>query len=175
MAFIPPSIAAVAAAAGSASSAIGIGASVLGAVGSVVTGVAGAKAAEYNKAVDLQQAKTSTEQAAYKAAAIEKQTRLRTQATQGAMLQNGLELSGSATDLVNAERDQGHLDALTAIYDGTVRANNATNAAKLESRKAANSYLSGFIGAGTKLMSGVADAYKGSGSAASPTSAQMDA
>lgn len=171
MAFVIPMFAAVASAAGAATAAVGgvgsalsIGAGVLGGASSVMQGAATSKAASYNAQVQDQQAKSASDQAAYQSATITNQTRARQANAEGSMLENGTELSGSNVDILNAIDTSGRLDAMTAVYDGSVQSTSYENQAALSRQSASNAMLTGFIGAGTKIMSGYADSYKSVGS-----------
>ena len=174
MGFVLPVFAAIGSAVSGATAAVGgvgsalsIGAGILGAGGALVQGAAGSQAGKYNAALQDQEAKVASDQAAYKAGQIAQQTRAKVANAQGAMLENGTEIAGSNVDLLNTIDTAGRLDALTAVYDGTVQSNSYKAQASLSRQSAGNSMLSGFIGAGTKIFSGVADAYSGKTGSAS--------
>jgi hypothetical protein len=166
MAFVAPLFALAAplmGAIGGVSSALGAGAAVLGGVGSIMQGNAANDAAKYNATLAQQQGQVAQSQAAYKAAQIEKQTRMKVASASGGMLENGLELTGSNTDILNNIADYGKLDELTAVYDGSVQKTSYANQAQLDKMSGQNSLIAGYMGAGSKVLSGVANAYKGSG------------
>lgn len=155
-----------AAAAGTA----GIGstlATVFGAIGTALS-VAGtlqassaqAEAAEYNKKVADMQASVARDQAAARAAQIERQNKQRGAAARAAGQSSGFELSGSIMDEVDAVLDNGRMDVLTAMYEGEVQATKATNEAELYRSQARNYRTAGYIGAATKAFAGVADIYR---------------
>lgn len=160
MAFIPLIGAAVAGAVGSASSVIGIGATLLGAAGSAVSGIAASNAANYNAEVQQQQAHTALEQGAIQAGNAAETSKQRVAAASAGMLENGTELTGSNSSLLDEMTAQGKLDEMTAVYSGQVKATGYQNQAKLYQSQAGSDLLGGFMGAGSKLMTGAADFYK---------------
>ena len=167
MAFIPAALAAVGtavsgatAAAGGLGTVLGVGSAVLGGVGAISQGMASSQAAAYNADAARMQARVAQDQAAFKAAEIARQTRLKTAAAVAGGLENGFEQGGSMTTLTGAIQDTGNLDKLLAVYDGSVRATGYNNQAALDDAQSGYDEEAGFLGAATKTLSGVAAAYK---------------
>ena len=133
---------------------------VVGAIGSIASGEAAAQADRTNAVIEKQTAVASTDQAAFKASEITRQTRLRVAAATAAGLENGFEDTGSMTTIKNQVQDTGELDKLMSIYDGSVRATGYNNAATMDLQKAGNDETAGFIGAGTRLLGGISSAYR---------------
>lgn len=138
-----------------------VGSALLGAVGSVASGAAQAKAAKFNAAAQEANAKVELDQAAARATEAARRTRQRVAATRAAALENGFEDTGSIADLIDTVGKQGTLEALTAIYDGTNRAQGMFTSAKLDRMNAKSAKIAGFINAGNSVLSGFSDAYTG--------------
>jgi hypothetical protein len=147
------------AAATAAAPAIGVGSAVLGGAGALMQGFAGASAANYDAAASKIQASTATNDAAFQASQIARQTRLKVAQAQAGGVENGFDSGGSMTTLTNAIQDTGELDKMLAVYDGSVRATGYQNQGALDSSQAGWDELGGFIGAGTKALGGISSAY----------------
>ena len=182
MAFLVPVFTAIGSAIGSIGSAIGIGGAAAGAAGAVgsgfslgtaltlgstALGVAGTlaqgraakSAANYNAAVQEQQAKIANDQAAAKATEIATRTRQKQAGARAASIENGLELSGSVNDILDTVQTQGTLDAMTALYDGSVRAQGLRNSAELERAKGRSASSASYLSAGSSLLTGFSKLY----------------
>ena len=160
MAFIAPVIAAV----GGASSALGIGASLLGAVGSIAQGSAAQQAQEFNARVLQMQATTAENQAASASSNQIGKTRAKVGTGIASGGDAGLDFSGSFRDIISNTDAFGHLDALNEIYKGNVAATGYRNQASADIYAGDQSMTSGIIGAGTNLMKGLANVYRTPGS-----------
>lgn len=156
MAFIAPLMAAM----GPAMTAISAASGVLGAVGAIQQGNAANEAAKYNAQVQQQQAQVAQDQAAAAASTEVRKGRQVTAASQAAGLENGLELSGTTLNVINQARDQSNLNALLAVYDGSVKATGYRNNAQLDLAQGRSAQTAGYIGAGSALLGGLSDAYK---------------
>ena len=183
MAFIPPMIAAIGpllasagtAAAGAASSAtaamtaagassgMGLASSLMSAGGSLLEGVAGARAGEYNADVARMQAQQAGEQGALAASEAIRATNQRTATGRAAAAQSGFENTGSVRDLIDQVERAGYMDALSAVYDGSVRSLSAKNNATQAAAQGENALWGGVFGAGTAALSGVSDYYRRTG------------
>lgn len=64
-------------------------------------------------------------------------------------------------DILDTVETQGTLEGLTAIYDGSVRAQGLRSSAELNRANARNSLTAGYLNAGTSLLSGFSRAYTG--------------
>lgn len=154
--------AAGAAAAGSGFSlgtALTIGSTLLGVAGTLGAGQAQKNASEYNAKVQEQQAQITNDQAAAKASEIAMRTRQKQAGVRAASLESGLELSGSVNDVLDTVQTQGTLDAMTAIYDGTTRAQGLRQSAALERSKGKSAVTASYLGAGSSLLTGFSKLY----------------
>ncbi len=133
----------------------------LGVIGSIAQGQAAADAAKYNAAIARQQANMAQDQAAAKATETARQTRQRVAASRAAFGENGFESSGSVADVLGVVQEQGVLDQLTQLNEGAVRAQSLRANAALEDAKAKNARTSGFLNAGSTLLGGFGQLYKG--------------
>lgn len=140
----PVTIAAIAAGAAAASSA----------VGAIYEGNAKAGAAEYNATVADQNAKLSSQQGAEN----ERRTRVMGRKVLGSIRAgygaSGVTMEGSATDVYEESAATAELDALTARHSGEVKAYEYENEAKLERFRAQTSRVSGYLGGASSLISG---------------------
>lgn len=161
MAFILPAFTAIGSFLGGGTSALSIGGAILSAGGTLVSAIAGSNAANYNAKVAEQQAKVEEDKAAARASNEATKTRLRAAATRAGSLQNGFELDGSVLDLIDTVETQGKLDELTAMWDGTTRAQGLRNSAELSRSQARGAMIGGLIGAGNSFLSGYSKSYLG--------------
>lgn len=144
---------------GSLGSVLTAGSAVVGAVSAVGQGIAASNAAKYNAAVQRNQAEAETLQSVAKATEVATRTRQKVASTRAAFAQNGFEISGSPLDIVNAVAQQGELEQLTALYDGSQRARGLRASAELNDYQAKNAMTAGYIGAGTSILSGASKLY----------------
>jgi len=154
--------------AGTAAPIIGIGSALLSATGTLASGAASEEVARYNARVNEIQASTAETQAATKYAELRNRSRQRVAQAAVAAAESGFQLSGSFKDLLEQTAQYGELDALSAIYEGNVRATGYRNSARAELAKGKQAKIASYIGAGTKLLSGVASAYQFPGGTISP-------
>ena len=139
--------------------ALTVGSTLLGAVGTIGAGQAQENAAEYNAKVQEQQAQIANDQAGAKASEIATRTRQKQAGVRAASLESGLELSGSVNDVLDTVQSQGTLDAMTAIYDGTTRAQGLRNSVELERAKGKSAASASYLGAGSSLLTGFSKLY----------------
>ncbi len=154
------------AAAGTASgfslgTALTLGSTLLGAAGVIQQGRAAKQAAEYNAQTQEAQARVAQDQGAAKATEIAQRTRQRLAASRAGSIENGLELDGSVSDVLDMVHKQGALDELTALYDSNIRAQGLRQSAEAERAKGRNAATASYIGAGTSLLSGFSKLYQG--------------
>lgn len=142
----------------------GLGSSLLGAVGTLQQGAATASAANYNAKVAEIQAKNAENQAAAKYGELSRRGKLRAAEASAAAVESGFDLSGSFRDFLSQSLAFGELDALGAIYEGGVRASGSRAEASQYRAEAKNAKTASYIGAGTKLLGGVASVYGPGGS-----------
>jgi hypothetical protein len=139
--------------------ALTVGSTLLGVAGTLAQGQAAKNAAEYNAKVQEQQAEITNQQAGAKATEIAQRTRQKMSGVRAASIESGLELSGSVNDVLDTVQTQGTLDAMTAIYDGTTRAQGLRNSAALERSKGKSAVTASYLGAGSSLLTGFSKAY----------------
>lgn len=153
-----------AAAAGGAAATIGtgfslgtaltIGSTALGVAGTLAQAQAQKKAANYNAAVQEQQAQLEQQKGAAKATEISQRTKQRMAGARAASIESGLELSGSVSDVLDTVNQQGTLDAMTALWDSSTRAQGLRSSAELERSKGKSAVTAGYLGAGSSLLTG---------------------
>lgn len=133
----------------------------ISAIGAISQGNAQAKAANYNAAVKTIQANQAVDQAGAQASNDAVKTRQKMAAVRAGSIQNGFEESGSVSDILDTVQRDGALESMTAMYDGTVRAQALRQGAELDKMTASNAKTAGYIGAGTSLLSGASKMYTG--------------
>lgn len=114
----------------------------VGAYSTIQASNAQAKAEEYNAAVAQQNAQIAGQQAEYEAARIRAKNRKVMAAQRTALAKSGVQLSGSATDIMWDSEVQGELDAQARIYSGmlsSVGYQNESQLAKMNARSARRS------------------------------------
>lgn len=169
MAFIPPLLAGLGAAAGaSAATATAVGATLastaVAVIGTGASALASANAAEFQADLQRQQAQTAQDQASVKATEVARDSKQRFSAARAGALQNGFELTGSMNDLLEQTERQGELDYLTAVYDGSAAATGLRASAKMSERSAEGALIGGALGAGAQALGGVGKYYQMRGS-----------
>lgn len=137
-----------------------VGSTLLGAVGAIQQGQAAKQAAEYNAQVQEAQAKVAQDQGAAKATEIAQRTKQRLAASRAGSIENGLELDGSVSDVLDTVQKQGALDELTALYDSNIRAQGLRQSAEAERAKGSNAVAASYIGAGSSLLTGFSKLYQ---------------
>lgn len=139
----------------------GMGSALLGASGARAAGEASGAASDYNSIMERIRAQLARDQAAQEATTLVSEGRQREAALQTAMGENGIDSSvGSSVVALNALRDRDTLDAMTRIYTGEVEATGRLNEAGLYDRKAQYDRQAGALGAGSKLLGGMFDAFR---------------
>lgn len=143
----------------SLSSVLGIGSTLVGAIGQIESGNAQKKAAEYNAQVQEIQARQAQDQGVSQATEIAQRTRAKLAGTRAAATESGLELTGSVTDVLGAVEKQGTLDAMTAVYDSGNRAASLRSSADLSRARGASAQSAGYLGAGQSILTGFSRLY----------------
>ena len=133
---------------------------ILSAGGTLASGIAAKRAADFNAEMALLQGQQASEQGALAASEANRQTIQRLAAARAGATENGFALTGSVSDLLSQAGRQGQLDYLTAVYDGTVRNVGAKNSAALYKMQGRGALTESFLGAGSKLIGGMADVYR---------------
>jgi len=133
---------------------------VVGAIGAIQQGNAAKAAADYNSTINAQNADIARRDAAAQAGQIDRENFLRLgsiRAAQGKA--GGAAGSGSVLDVLGDVAAQGELEKQNAIYQGEQRARGYANTAQLDTFGGRNAQTSGYLKAGTELLSGGAKAY----------------
>lgn len=139
--------------------ALTIGSTALGVVGTMAQASAQKKAANYNAAVQEQQAIVEQQKGAARATEIAQRTKQKMAGVRAASIQSGLELSGSVADVLDTVQQQGVLDSLTASWDSNTRAAGLRSSAELERAKGKSAMTAGYLGAGSSLLTGFSKLY----------------
>jgi hypothetical protein len=143
-----------------AGSILGIGSTLLTAAGTLAGGMATAQADKYNARLQESQAQIAETQAAAKATEVSRKSKARVSDAAAAILQSGFDLGGSFDDYLKATATSGEMDALSALYEGNVRATGYRNSAALSRYESKQTRLASYIGAGSRILGGVADVYR---------------
>ena len=139
---------------------VSLASGVVGAVGSIAAGNAQAAAANYNAKVQDQQARVARDQAAATSSQEVRKTRQLVSAAEAGALEDGLTLTGSTKAVVDQARDTGNLNAMLALYDGTLKAQGYQANATLDRMNAKASRTAGYIGAATSALGGASSYYQ---------------
>ena len=121
-------------------------------------GKAQEKAAKFNAAVERNNALAAQDQAQFEAAKLRRRNAFLRGAQSAAIGKSGVDLSGSAVDVMNDSAVQGELDALAALYTGKVRANSAQSSAQLFDAQGENARTSSYYSAAGSILGGVSGA-----------------
>jgi len=159
MAFIPAALAVIGTTAGaSAATATAVGATIastgVAVLGTAASSLAASNAADFQAKLAQVQGQQAQDQASVKAGEVARESRQRLAATRAGAIQNGFELTGSINDLLDQTEQQGQLDYLTAVYDGSVQRAGANATASMYKRQASNALITGALGAGAQALGG---------------------
>lgn len=141
---------------GTAATAIG---TIFSAVSSISSGNAARASGDYNAALYAQNAEVTRQRAAADEA---RQRRLATQrmgANVAAAGASGLQLNGSALDVLESNAAQEELDALTIRWNGQTAAGGLESQGVLARAQGRNAQQQGYIGAGATLLLGGTKSY----------------
>lgn len=134
---------------------------VVSAVGAIQQGKAADAAAQYNATISEQNAQIARNDAAMQAVQIERENALRLGAIRAAQGKSGgVANEGSVLDVLGDVAAQGELDRQYAIYQGEQRARGFTNTAQLDRFSGKQAERSGYLRAGSELLSGGSRAYR---------------
>lgn len=134
-------------------SAIGTAVSVVSAIGGAMTQRDSAK---YNAKVAENNAIASRQQAAANAEAQQRDARMRIGQMEANYAASGVSLEGSPLEILEQSARNSEMDRLNILYGGELRAGNYGAEAQLNKSRASSAMTSGFIRAGSELMSGAA-------------------
>lgn len=139
--------------------AVSLATGAIGAIGAIQSGNAQAAAAEYNAKVQEQQAQVAMDQASAQAAIEARKTRQLVAAAEAGAMESGLTLTGTTNAVVNQARDEGNMNVLLAMYDGSLKATGYRNNAALDRANAQSSRVAGYFGAATSALGGLSNYY----------------
>lgn len=127
----------------------------LGVYSSVQQGAAQKSAADFNAAVARNDAIAAQQQAGFEARQISRRNRMRQASRRARYAASGVELSGSATDVMFDSAVQEELDRQAALYRGEIRAGRSRAEADLQTAAGRNARTSSYFSAAGTLLGGV--------------------
>lgn len=148
-----PAVVAFMATYGSTIAAVGTAISVVSAIGGAMSQ---RDAAKYNAQVAENNAIASRQQAAANAEAQQRDARMRIGQMEANYAASGVSLEGSPLEILEQSARNSEMDRLNILYGGELRAGNYGAEAQLNKSRASSAMTSGFIRAGSELMSGAA-------------------
>lgn len=128
-------------------------------VGAIVQGNAGAKAANYNKRIDLYNANVTEQEGQIAETQLRQETARRLGSIRANVGASGLS-GGSASDLLEESAYNAEMDALNTRYNYKTKAQNYRMQGDLEGMRAKNSKSAGYLNAGSILLAGSGKAYQ---------------
>lgn len=135
-----------------ATSAISTG---VGVYSAVQQGAAQKQAADYNAAVARNDALAAQHQAASESRQISRRNRLRAATRRARFAASGIELSGSAEDVMFDSAVQDELDRQNALYRGQLRSNRSLAEAELQEAAGRNARRTSYMNAAGTLLGGI--------------------
>jgi hypothetical protein len=130
----------------------------VGAYSAYAQGQAQADAAKYNKAVAKNNALAATQQAQYEADRIRDRNRRIVGQSRADFAKAGVDISGSASDVLTDSATQGEMDVAAAIYTGRISATQQHSAAQLFGFQSRTAEQAGYTGAAAQGLSGLSSA-----------------
>lgn len=127
----------------------------LGVYSAVQSGAAQKDAAEFNAAVARNDAIAAQQQAASESRQLSRRNRLRAATRRARFAASGIELSGSAEDVMFDSAVQDELDRQNAIYRGELRARRSKAEAGLQEAMGRNAVTSSYLNAAGTFFGGV--------------------
>lgn len=136
---------------------IGAYGAAIGAAVSVVSAISQAnqqkKAANYNAAMAQQQAVAAQQQAAAQADMQRRRANIQMGKMEANYAASGLSMEGSPMEIMEQSARDAQLDQMNIIYGGGLRATGYQNTAALETAAGKNAQTSGYLKAGSTLLS----------------------
>ena len=129
-----------------------------GAVSSVQAGKREEAAGKYNAAVGRNNALNAQRAAQFEASRIEKRNRLILGKQRAAYLKSGVDLSGSAEDVILDSMTEGELDILAAKYEGLTASQSFESRARLAEFEGSQARQAGNVAAVGSILSGASRA-----------------
>ena len=127
----------------------------LGVYSAVQSGAAQKDAAEFNAAVARNDAIAAQQQAASESRQFSRRNRLRAATRRARFAASGIELSGSAEDVMFDSAVQDELDRQNALYRGELRAGRSKAEAGLQEAMGRNAVTSSYLNASGTFLGGV--------------------
>lgn len=116
------------------------------------------KAAKFNEAVAKNNTLAAQQQAKYEADRLRRRNAHLLGSQRAAFSKAGVDLSGSANDIINDTSIQGEMDALAALYTGKVRSNSERSSSMLFAMQADAATKTGYYNAAGSILGGVGGA-----------------
>lgn len=138
--------------------AVSAAAAAAGTYSSISQGKQAEAAGKYNAKVERNNALTATREAQFQADRIRKRNRLIAGKQRAAYVKSGIDLSGSAEDVMLDSATEGELDVLSRQYAGSSAATSFTARSRLFGSEAAAAGRAGYVGAAGALLGGAAKA-----------------
>lgn len=146
---------------------IGTIATVVSVAGSLMQASQQKKAADYNAQMAQQQSVAAQQQAAAQADTQRRRAQRQIGSMEASYAASGLSLEGSPLEVLEQSARDAELDRQNILYGGSLRSTGYQNTASLESAKGQNAMTSGFLRAGSTLLSGMSSSYTGTSNARS--------
>lgn len=133
---------------------------VVQAVGALKGGKGDSRAAAYNADIAKKNAVLARQQAQAEVVQLDRETRLRLGDIRAAAGGAGVQLDGSVLDILGDVAAQSELERQNAVYAGELRAMGFDSTAAMETQRGKAARATGFIRAGTALLSGGAQTWQ---------------
>lgn len=127
----------------------------IGAVSSIQQGEAAEKSAQFNAAVERNNAQIATDQARYQADRVRRRNLLLLGTQRAGYAKAGVTSGGTPEDVMFDSSTEGELDALAALYSGRVNSASLAARARLTESEGANLKSASQISAGASLLGGI--------------------
>jgi len=131
----------------------------ISAAGSVVQGVQANQAAKAQAAAYEQQARADAQASAYEAQKERRQQELVAANARAQVGASGVAFSGSPTEVLSSNAQQGALDIAAIQYGSQLRQNNLTTQAGISRASGKSAMVGGLINAGSSFVSGITNLY----------------
>jgi hypothetical protein len=129
----------------------------VGAYSSIQQGEAADKASKFNANVAQNQAAETSMRAGFEAQQIRRKNLILSGDQRAAYAKSGVDISGSAVDVMNDSGVQGELSALASLWAGQNQSQKYLSQAKLDIFQGDQSRSSGYLSAGGTILSGSAN------------------
>lgn len=126
----------------------------VGTYAAVQQGNAADDAAKFNAKVAQNEAQNEATRTAFEASQIRRKNLIRSGDQRAAYAKAGVDLSGSATDVLFDTGIQGELEAMGALYGGAMASASLRSRARLSVLEGQNAQTAGYLSAGSTLLTG---------------------